>query len=520
MIAPADRPKRVAIYCRVSSAGQRENYSLGSQEDLCRRYAASQSWTVVHVESEQHNGSDLYDREGLQRALTLIADGGADVLLALATDRLSREQLHIAVILDRVLRMGASLQFVHEDFENSEVGKFILSARTFAAEMHLAKIREATQRGRRERVASGKPLAGNRPSYGYRWADLGKSHLELEPVNAAVVRSIFDMALEGRPLRSIVASLYERHIPSPTGNPRWTPAVIRDLLIRPVYAGQAVGYATRSDRQPGGGYIRRPSSGEERVPLPGIAPAIVTPHEAATVAQRLATNKAQATRNNRNPEAALLRAGFVKCGHCGWAMSVRNSPGGESNRSASYRCTSRTQRGHDCPQPQIATSLLDNAVWAEVAEVLRNPQIIALEVARHRQDGGLERARAAVEKQIASLADKQARIAKRVADIEDDAVAAPLVAELRSLAGRKTAAEQELLSTEQRIADRTAEDARVRSLTAWCQRVGANLDRLNYTERRLALEALGVQVRIYSNRIPDENGDSYSRWIVTLGSME
>ena len=65
--------------------------------------------------------------------------------------------------------------------------------------MHLAKIREATQRGRRERVASGKPLTGNRPSYGYRWADQGKSRLELEPVNAGVVRSIFDMALEGAP---------------------------------------------------------------------------------------------------------------------------------------------------------------------------------------------------------------------------------------------------------------------------------------------------------------------------------
>src|SRR5829696_7842786 len=90
---------RAAIYCRVSSAGQRENYSLGSQEDLCRRYAASQCWTVVHVESEQHSGADLHDREGLQRALTLIEDGGADILLALATDRLSREQLHIGVIL-------------------------------------------------------------------------------------------------------------------------------------------------------------------------------------------------------------------------------------------------------------------------------------------------------------------------------------------------------------------------------------------------------------------------------------
>ena len=181
------------------------------------------------------------------------------------------------------------------------------SPRTFAAEMHLAKIREATQRGRRERVANGKPLAGNRPAYGYRWVDPGKSRLDVEPVNAAVLRSSFDMALKGRSLRSITANQYEPHIPSPTGSPHWRPAVIRDLLHRPVYAGQAVGYAIRSERQPGGRYIRLPSSGAERVPLPGIAPAIMTPQEAATVAQWLATNKAHAIRNNGNPEAALLR---------------------------------------------------------------------------------------------------------------------------------------------------------------------------------------------------------------------
>ena len=520
MIAPTDRPKRVAIYCRVSSAGQRENYSLGSQEDLCRRFAASQCWTVVHVESEQHSGADLHDREGLQRALTLIEDGGADVLLALATDRLSREQLHIGVILDRVLRVGASLQFVHEDFENSEVGKFILSARTFAAEMHLAKIREATQRGRRERVASGKPLPGNRPSYGYRWVDQGKSRLELEPVNATVVRSIFDMALDGRSLRSIAARLHERGISSPTGRARWTPTVIRELLLRPIYAGHAMGYATRSERQPGGGYVRRVSTTAERVPLPGVAPAIVTQQEAETVAQRLMMNKAHSTRNNRNPGAALLRAGFVKCGHCGRAMNVQNAPEGQFKQSAAYRCNSRSQQGHDCPQPKIATNLLDNAVWAKVADVLRDPQIIAHEVAQHRQDGGLERGRAALERQVVSLADKQARIAKRVADIEDDAVAAPLIAELRSLAARKMAAEHELSTTERRIADRAADDAKVQSLTAWCQRVGANLDRLSYNERRLALEALGVQVRVYSNRATDQNREGHPRWTMTLSSLQ
>jgi site-specific DNA recombinase len=230
-------------------------------------------------------------------------------------------------------------------------------------------------------------------------------------------------------------------------------------------------------------------------------------------------NKAHATRNNRNPEAALLRAGFVKCGHCGWAMSVQNPSKSAGNRSASYRCTSRTQRGQDCPQPKIATNLLDDAAWANVVDVLRDPQIIAREVARYRQDGGLERDRAAVKKQLESLADKQARIAKRMADIEDDAVVAPLMAELVSLANRKKAAENELSVIEQRIDDRAAEDAKVQSLTAWCRRVGANLEQLTYNERRLALDALGAQVRVYSHRAIDANENAHRRWTVTFGSM-
>jgi site-specific DNA recombinase len=295
--------------------------------------------------------------------------------------------------------------------------------------------------------------------------------------------------------------------------------VVRDLLLRPIYTGHAVSYATRSERRLGGGYVRRVSTAEEQVPLPGIAPAIVSPLEAAIVAQRLSMNKAHPVRNNRSPEAALLRAGFVKCGHCGWAMNVRNPSMSAGNRSASYRCTSRTQRGHDCPQAQIAASLLDDAAWSTVVEVLRDPQIIAREVERHRQDGGLERDRAAVQKKIESFADKQSRIAKRVGDIEDEAVISPLMAELVSLAARKKAAEHELLTIDQRIADCAAEDMKVQTLTAWCQRVGSNLDDLTYSERRLALEALGVQVKVYSNQRAEENGDPIARWTVTLDSM-
>ena len=47
---------------------------------------------------------------------------------------------------------------------------------------------------------------------------------------------------------------------------------------------------------------------------------------------------------------------------------------------------------------------------------------------------------------------------------------------------------------------------------------GANLDRLSSSERRLALEALGAQVQVYSNQADDTNEDAHLRWTMMLGS--
>ena len=96
------------------------------------------------------------------------------------------------------------------------------------------------------------------------------------------------------------------------------------------------------------------------------------------------------------------------CGHCGYASRSRT----DAVRApvvARYRCVERTKHVHGCPQPSIAANLVDGPVWERVASVLRDPAMIAREVARHRDDGGLDRDLAAIEKQIASIADKQGR---------------------------------------------------------------------------------------------------------------
>ena len=41
-------------------------------------------------------------------------------------------------------------------------------------------------------------------------------------------------------------------------------AVIREVLLRPVYSGDAVAYAMRWERQSGGGYLKRPGTLDEQ----------------------------------------------------------------------------------------------------------------------------------------------------------------------------------------------------------------------------------------------------------------
>ena len=78
---------------------------------------------------------------------------------------------------------------------------------------------------------------------------------------------------------------------------------------------------------------------------------------------------------------------------------------------------------------------------------------------------------------LVSIADKQGRIAKRVATMVDDDVAAPLLAELHALAAHKKAAEEERDDLQRRTADKDSDAARLRCVSQWRQTVAANLRR-------------------------------------------
>ena len=95
---------RTHIYCRVSSTGQEDGYSLHTQEAACRAHAGRHELTVASVAREVWSGGDRH-RPELDALLDRLMPG--DVVLAYALDRLSRSQIDTAILIDRIETAGA-----------------------------------------------------------------------------------------------------------------------------------------------------------------------------------------------------------------------------------------------------------------------------------------------------------------------------------------------------------------------------------------------------------------------------
>jgi site-specific DNA recombinase len=221
MSALAVSQPRAAVYVRVSTAGQEDNYSLPTQEERCRAYAAEHGYTVAEVYRETHTASELWQRPELGRLREAMSRREFDAVIVFDPDRFSRKQVHTALLQGICEQAGVELRFAEFSFTNDATGQFLLNARVFAAELEREKIRERTQRGMQARMKSGKLRLGARPLYGYRWRDEQKTGYAVDPATAPVVRRIFREAASGKGLRTISAGLNADGIPTPAGGRNW-----------------------------------------------------------------------------------------------------------------------------------------------------------------------------------------------------------------------------------------------------------------------------------------------------------
>src|SRR3712207_5793509 len=84
-------------YARVSTEEQGRGYSLPTQIEAAKGYAAKRGYHIAGVFTDEHTGTEL-DRPGLAELYDAITTTGARVVLAHDIDRIGREVVVQAVI--------------------------------------------------------------------------------------------------------------------------------------------------------------------------------------------------------------------------------------------------------------------------------------------------------------------------------------------------------------------------------------------------------------------------------------
>jgi site-specific DNA recombinase len=490
-------PVRVIGYCRISSDAQDGNYSIPTQEVSVRAYAERQGWEVAEVISEVASGRLFDERAGLQRVLAACREQEIDAIVVHAADRLSRDPDHAMVILGtaRMHRVKVVSATQPELSESGFVGDLMWLFSGHKAQDEWHALKERTQRGRRARVESGKPFVGCRAPYGY-ILRADKSGYDLDPEAAPVVRMMFDRVLAGATLRGTADWLTEQGIPTPNGGPRWSQTTVKDIVNKAIYSGDQVAYANRWEKQ-GDRYLKRKARPEEIIVVRDVAPPIVSKEEHAEIHRRLAENRAGASRNNRNPEEALLRSGHVVCGKCGRWMQVNTLRG-----TTHYRCITRMKDGGICGGMSIRVDWLDGPVWERVRELLTSGVMVGVGLLAADPEAPIRAELEEVERDLAGVGAKQANAASRLVDLADPLAAAPVVGMLNALAAEQRRLEARQAALTAQLAEARMGMSGVRGLEEWIARVADNLDALTYAERRTVLSLLGVKARV----MPRSNG--------------
>lgn len=526
-LATGPNARRALLYMRVSSELQALGYSLAYQEQRCRDYAREHGFTVDerHVYIETHTGTELAERPELRRARQAMARGEVGVFICIDPDRFARRLTHTSLLLDYTERCRVDLHFTNFDFTNDVVGRFILMARAFAAELEHERILDRTASGIKQKVNKGEDgygerLQGRGPApFGYAYGDALRSFLVVVEREAATVREIFRLADRGLSLAAIAKALEGTGNWGPGGRP-WATSTLQRLLRCTDYIGEAVRgrvaqVKLRPDeraaaRKPGGVAPARQVRAQDESAWvrysEKVVPAILVGAEGkalfARVAARLVANLRSAARGgNPEPERFLLRAGFVRCGHCGNGMNAAWGARGVPRYSTQKgRCQACDPAGGKSFGIEQAT--LDGAAWAAVEAHLLDPARLAAAWERLAgEDDGTADLLASARASVAAAERELTNTTAGLREAKTPRLRALIMADMEVQEARLAGLAVGVGELERTAAARQDTAARRgRLLELWATAAGRLEAGLTYADRRHLLDLLHIRAFVFAGQ--------------------
>jgi site-specific DNA recombinase len=118
------------------------------QEAVGVRSAAAQGLGLpVQFIDDGYSGAML-ERPGLDRLRDAVATCEVDAILCLCPDRLSRNFLHLGILVEELRKHGARVVFLNQPAEDTPENRLLVQIQGAVSEYERTKILDRTRRGR------------------------------------------------------------------------------------------------------------------------------------------------------------------------------------------------------------------------------------------------------------------------------------------------------------------------------------------------------------------------------------
>lgn len=425
----------VAIYARVSSEQQAEAGTIRSQIAALLERVKADSYKVPAQElqfiDDGYSGANLV-RPALERLRDAAYNGAIDRLYIHSPDRLARKYAYQIVLMDELSKSGVEVVFLNREIGKTPEDDLLLQVQGMMAEYERAKILERVRRGKLQGAKRGMVNVLSGAPYGYKYVGKhesdGDARYEIVFEEARVVQQVFDWVGKDRmSLGEVRRRLEASGAKTRSGKSWWDRTTVWGMLKNPAYMGQAAFGKTKigekrsrlrpqrnSSSKPRQSYSIYDVPQEDWITVP--VPALVSAELFAAVQEQLTENRSRSRERRRG--ATHLLQGLVCCKYCDYAFYGKPAKNRHGQHYVYYRCTGtdayRFGGKRVCSNRQVRGDLLEDAVWAQVVDLLQNPARLRSEYERRLKSKSkddpakLEQERKSVQNKIARMIDSYA----------------------------------------------------------------------------------------------------------------
>ena len=235
------RKRRVAAYARVSTDSSEQLTSYEAQVDFYTRHIKSNpDWEFVSVYTDEGiSGTDTKGRTGFNQMIADALNGKIDLILTKSISRFARNTVDSLTTIRKLKEQKIEVYFEKENIYTLDAkGEVMLTIMSSLAQEESRSISENVTWGIRKNMADGKIVLAYKYFLGYEKGEDGLPKIVEE--EAAIVRDIYQLFLEGYTLRKIAETLTRRGIPTPRNKKVWSVSTIKSILTNEKYKGDAL----------------------------------------------------------------------------------------------------------------------------------------------------------------------------------------------------------------------------------------------------------------------------------------